>query len=318
MSLKIIGTGKALPERTVTNDELAGMVDTNDEWIISKTGIKERRVCTWETAASLAEQAGRRAVERAGLALSEIDMLICATVSGDYVTPSLACCVLERLGVSCPAFDISAACPGFVYALDAADAYITSGKAKNILIVAAERMSRNLDWNDRATCILMGDGAGACVVTAGNALKYSRLWAAGEAGMLYVDSGTGNSPFADAPSPRGYIHMQGQQVFKFAVRAVESEIRLALEKLNMNAEAVDYFVLHQANKRIIDSARLKLKQPEAKFPVNIDRYGNLSAASIPVLLDEMLAEGKIAPGTALVLMAFGGGPTAGISVLVWE
>jgi 3-oxoacyl-[acyl-carrier-protein] synthase-3 len=317
MGIKIIGTGKALPDKTVTNDMLSHYIETSDEWIYSHTGIRERRVCTTETAVDLAEQAAVNAVSNAGVSLSDIDMVICATVSGDYITPSLACCLIERLGISAPAFDIGAACSGFLYALDTADTYISAGKARHILIVGVERMSRYLDWTDRNTCILMGDGAGACVIAPGSAVKYARLWAAGDVEPLHIPAGTGNSPFAAEHHNARFLKMNGQHIFKFAVRTVEAEIKKALEAVDMDAKDVDYFILHQANKRIIDSARAKLGQPEEKFPVNIEKYGNLSAASIPVLLDEMVTDGKIRPGSKLVLTAFGGGTTAATMVIIW-
>ncbi len=248
-------------------------------------------------------------------------MILCSTISGGYTTPSLACCVVDRLGVSCPAFDIGAACPGFVYALDVADSYITAGKARNILIVSAERLSSLVDWTDRGTCILFGDAAAACVVTEGNALKYSRLTASGGGfDTLYMETGTGDNPFTGGRVRPGYLKMKGPEVFKFAVQTAEAEIRLALKTLNLSlsADGVDYFIMHQANRRIIESVRAKLGQTADKFPSNIDKYGNTSSATIPLLLDEMREAGKINKGTTLVITAFGAGNTAGTCVLEWE
>jgi 3-oxoacyl-[acyl-carrier-protein] synthase-3 len=317
MSLKILGTGKALPNLPVTNEELARIVDTNDEWITTRTGIKSRYICREETLTELCEQASLSALQKAKLPPSEIDMVICSTIGGDYVTPSLACSVLEKLGLSCPAFDINAACTGFIYALDTADAYIASGKANTILIISAEMMSGHVDWNDRATCVLFGDGAGACVVTRGDSLNYINLTADGDTKILNLPSGNGNCPFREHRD-LGHLHMSGQEVFKFAVSMIESQTKLALDNLGLAADDIDYYIFHQANKRIIDSARMKLKQPEEKFPINIDRYGNISSATIPILLDEMLDNGLIQKGTRLLMTAFGAGLTTGICVMTWE
>jgi 3-oxoacyl-[acyl-carrier-protein] synthase-3 len=318
MSLKIAGTGSALPDRIVTNEELTGFLDTSDEWIVSRTGIHQRRVCVGVSTLDLAEQAAINAVNDAGFKLTDIDMVICSTISGGNITPSLACCLIERLGIVCPAFDISAACPGFTYALDIADAYISSGKANHVLIVSAERISGLVDWTDRTTCVLFGDGAAACVATRGSALKYSRITASGGVDTLFMPSGTGDNPFTGDTVKAGYIQMQGPQTFKFAVKTAEAEIKLALETLGLDYDSVDYFIMHQANKRIIESVRTKLNQPEEKFPVNIDRYGNTSSATIPLLLDQMRTDGLIKNGAVLVLTAFGAGNTVGTCVLVWE
>ena len=318
MGIKIIGTGKKLPKHVVTNEALAAFLDTSDEWITSKTGIKTRTVCTEENLTDLAEEASRTALTKAGILMPDVDMLICATMTGDYHMPSMACCILERLGGICPAFDISAACSGFVYALDVADSFISAGKAETILIVAAEMMSRMVDWNDRTSGILFGDGACACLVTKGNALKYIHTTADAQVETLFTKAGRGNNPFIEESDPSGYLEMQGQQVYKFAVKTIEKEIHLALNTLNMKAEDVDYFILHQANTRIIDGARIRLQLPADKFPMNIERYGNMSAASIPILLDEMIDDGRIKTGDILMLIGFGAGMTAGTAVLEWE
>ena len=316
MGVKIIGTGKKLPEYIVTNEALAAFLDTSDEWIASKTGIGARRICISEGLTDLAEEAARKALAKAGL--STTDMVIGATMTNDYSMPSLACCVLERLGFSCSAFDVNAACSGFLYALDAADSAIRAGKAETVLIVAAEMMSRMVDWNDRTSSILFGDGAGACVVTRGDALKYIRATADAQIGPLFAKAGRGNNPFIQSPAQPGYLEMQGQHVYKFAVKTIESEIHLALSATGLTAEDVDYFILHQANTRIIDGARTRLKLPPEKFPMNMQKYGNMSAASIPVLLDEMAESGQIKAGDTLMLIGFGAGMTAGCAVLEWR
>ena len=318
MSLKITGMGKGIPKRCVTNDELAGFLDTDDEWIVTRTGIKTRYVCTNESLIDLSVTASEQALEKAGLQATDIDMVICATLGGDYRTPSLACAVAEQIKTKCPAFDINAACTGFVYALDMASNYIKLGKATNILIICAEMMSVQTDWNDRNTCILFGDGAAASVVTAGNALKYISLSTIADTTILRIPTDTGNSPYISEKRDKGYLYMQGQEVFKFAVNIVGVDVRQALEAVNMSPDEIDHYVLHQANKRIIDSARVRLKQPEEKFPINIGKYGNVSSVSIPLLICEMIEEGKINKGDKLLISAFGAGLTAGCCILEWE
>ncbi len=317
MGLKIISTGTAVPKNSVSNAQLSEMMDTNDEWISSRTGIKSRHISTGEDLTSLCEEASTKALKKANLAASDIDMIICSTVCGDYVFPSLACCVSERLNASCPAFDINAACSGFIYALDVADGYISRGKAKNILIVCGELMSRLVDWNDRSTCVLFGDGAAACIVTEGTAVKYINLTASGNTKFLSMPVGNGNTPFAPRKEA-GFMHMEGQDVFKFAVTNIGQQMELAFNALKMTPDDIDYYLLHQANKRIIDSAINRLKQPSEKFLMNIERYGNMSSVSIPMLLDETIESGKIQKGTKLLLSAFGAGMTTGTCVMIWE
>lgn len=319
--MKILGTGKNLPQTSVTNAELAVFLETSDEWIASKTGIYSRTICKDESITDLAEAAARNALENAGLSISEIDVLICATITGDYTTPSIACCVLERFendGAKCAAFDINAACSGFVYALDVADSFLKAGKARNILIVCAEMMSRMVDWRDRTSCILFGDGAGACVVTAGDALKYIRVFSDAQIKPLFAEAGRGNNPFLTGTSNAGFLQMQGQHVYKFAVKTIEEEINLALSALQLTPQDIDFFILHQANARIIEGARSRLKLPPEKFPMNIQKYGNMSAASIPVLLAEMAEDGRIKKGDTLMLLGFGAGMTAGTAVIEWK
>ena len=326
MSLKIIGLGKGIPKRCVSNDDLASFLDTSDEWIFSRTGIKTRHVCTSETLTDLSASAAMRALTNAELTPDAIDIIICTTIGGDYRTPSLACSVLERIGASCPAFDLNAACTGFIYALSVASALLGVGSFadrqacnyENILIICAEMMSTQMDWSDRNTCVLFGDGAAACVVTKGDMLRYINLSATADTAILNLPSGIGNSPFVSYGDKSNYLHMQGQEVFKFAVSAVENEIEQALGSLALLPEQIDWFVLHQANKRIIDRVRLNLGQPEEKFPTNIERYGNLSSASVPLLLCEMQDEDLIKPGDTILMSAFGAGMTAGSCVIVWE
>jgi len=310
--------GKAIPEKCISNDNLAKFLKTDDEWITARTGIKTRYICTHESLVDLSSAASMRALEKAGLLPGDIDLIICATLGGDYRTPAHACVVAEKIGAKCASFDINAACTGFVYALDIASCYLQTGKATNILIVCAEMMSTHVDWTDRSTCIIFGDGASACTVTKGDALKYISLSAIPESTILKLPIDSGNNPFIENAIPKSYLYMQGQDVFKFAVRIVGVDINKALETLNLTSDQIDYYILHQANKRIIDSIRIKLKQPEEKFPININKYGNISSVSVPLVMCEMLDEGKIKKGDTLFLSAFGAGLTAGCCVLVWE
>lgn len=317
MSLRIIGTGSSVPAKTVTNDELGSFLDTGDEWISSRTGIRSRRLCVDESMAELAERAARSALEQSELVVQSVDLILCSTMQGDHVTPSLACEVQQRLGAGCPAVDLNAACSGFIYALDMAEAYILSGKATRILIVCAEMMSKITDWRDRSTCVLFGDGAGACVVTAGSSLEYIGLTASGNTAPLCLDGRVGNSPFAEGRLHGEFLRMDGQEVFKFAVGTSTREIKHALDLLGLTPQSVDLYLLHQANKRIIDSVRTRLGLGQERFPTNIERYGNCSSASIPMLLDELVKGGVIKNGMRLVLSSFGAGMTSGTCVLSW-
>jgi len=318
MSLKIIGTGRCLPEMQVENEHLSDFVDTSDEWIVSRTGINARRICRSETMTDLSSEAARIALAKAGIDAGSLDLIICATIAGDYITPSLACCVAGRLGATCHSLDINAACTGFISALSLAAAYFDSSRAEHILIVCAERITNITDWQDRATCVLFGDGAGACVLSKGGALKYLHLGVEGDASPLYMPTTTGNSPFSTADPAQKFLFMDGQAVFKFASRVMEAETRLALEVLNLAADDIDFYLIHQANRRILDYVRHKLRLPVEKLPMNLNRYGNTSAASIPILLDELLEDGAVQPGQTIFVSAFGAGLTFGAALLEWE
>ena len=325
MGIRIAGTGRALPGRKVTNGELSTFVDTDDEWIYGKTGISGRYLCSGESQEDLTAQAALNALGKAKLEPGDIDLVMCTTIGGDYVTPALACCVSGRLGIERPAFDVNAACTGFVYALDIAASLVDAGKYARILIISSEMMSRYVDWNDRRTCVLFGDGAAACVVTKGDSLKYIKLTASCNTQVLYLKSKKGNNPFRaidendKTPSvyEESFIYMNGQEVYKFAVTACEREITAALETAGLKPEDVKFFLLHQANKRIIDSVRLRMGLGEGRFPVNIGEYSNTSSATIPILLDELLEAGRITAGDIIVLSGFGGGLTTGTCILEW-
>ncbi len=320
MSLQILGTGSALPELIKNNDALAGFLDTSDEWIVARTGIHQRHWLNGETVDELAVQAGRRALEDAGVQPEELDYILCATLGGEYITPPLACMVQKALGAHCPAVDLNAACSGFMYALDMAAACLARG-AKKVLVLGAEGLTRFADWTDRSTCVLFGDGAGAVVVAPGENMPYMKLVSDGQVDMLNIPAASGNMPLDQTPlrKPRqpSYVNMDGGEVYKFAVRAVADGIRDALKAMNLAPEEVDHVLLHQANLRIIEAAKKKLPIPHDRYHVNIDRMGNMSAASVPVLLDECNRAGSFRPGDILILNAFGGGLTIGTAVLRW-
>jgi 3-oxoacyl-[acyl-carrier-protein] synthase-3 len=319
MSFRIIGTGRCLPELQVDNQCLAGFLDTSDEWIVSRTGIHTRRVCKSETMTYLSTEAAGKALEKAGISESQLDLILCATLCGDYITPSLACCVAGKLGVTCHAMDINVACTGFISALSLAAAYFESGRAEYILIICAERLSNIADWQDRNTCVLFGDGAGACVLTKGDALKYLHIGTDGDPQPLNMPVPVGNNPFSSAALPeQKYLFMDGQAVFKFATRVMEAEARRAFAALGISSKEVDWCLIHQANRRILDYARQKLGLPAEKLPMNLNRYGNTSSASIPMLLDELLEQEAVRPGQTILLSAFGAGLTYGAALLKWE
>ncbi len=317
MSLKIIGTGRSVPERHVSNKELEAFMDTSDEWIKTRTGIEKRYISIDETLCDISSAAAKAAIESAGISPDELDLIICATLQGDFITPSLASMVQKEIEAHCPAFDLNGACAGFIWGLDVAASYILSGRANTILIVCADQMSKFVDWSDRSTAVLFGDGAGACVVTKGDCLKYIHMTTAGASCILNVPASANSSPFGHKGGFKTRVHMDGQEVFKFAVSMIEKETAIALEAIGANDMDIDYYILHQANKRIIDFARTKLKLPEEKFPINIQSYGNISAATIPTLLDEMSRDGRLKGGELLLMTAFGAGLTTGTCILSW-
>lgn len=306
----ILGTGSYVPERVLSNKDLEQMVDTNDEWIVTRTGIRERRIAAeGETTTDLAVRAARAALESSGVSPDDIDLVIVASITGDRPFPSTACQVQERLGLpKSAAFDLQAACSGFIYALSVAHLHIASGLSRHALIIGAERLSSITDYTDRNTCVLFGDGAGAVVlgpVEEERGFRSFELGADGSGGDLLT------------LNDKGCIAMNGREVFKFAVRIMGSAAEQALEKAGMSKADIDLLVPHQANVRIIDAALERLELPADKCMVNLDRYGNVSAASIPLALDEAVKGGRVKPGDCVVLVGFGGGLTWGASVLVW-
>ncbi len=331
MLTRIIGTGSCLPEQIVTNDDLAKIMDTSDEWIASRTGIRKRHLAKEETTASMASEAARRALKDAGIQADEVDMIIVGTITGDYITPSAACQVQDKLGaVNAVAFDINAACAGFMYALHTAYAYLQTGIYRTALVLGAETLSKIMDWTDRSTCVLFGDGAGAAVVQAfegaeeGKMSKESRgvlvfeQGSDGAKGMVLSCRGrVNNNPLMENPFAPSYVSMDGQEVYKFAVSTVPASIHRVLEKAGLGVGDIKYFVLHQANLRIIRSVAKRLKADADKFPVSLDHCGNISAASVPVLLDEMNRKGMLSRGDKIVMSGFGGGLTWASAVVEW-
>jgi 3-oxoacyl-[acyl-carrier-protein] synthase-3 len=326
-STVILGTGSYAPDRILTNEDLAKMVDTSDEWIVARSGIRERRIAAADQATSdLAVIAAKRALEDAGVAASEIDLLVVATVTPDLPMPSTACFVQHKLGIPTTAacFDLNAACSGFIYGLDTACAMIGSGRYKKALVVGAEKLSSIVDWQDRGTCLLFGDGAGAAVIgasdTPGIGLIGTKLGALGEdTDLLCIPAGGSSAPTTPESIARGdhFIKMKGKEVFKLAVRVMEEAARDILEQHGLAATQIGLVIPHQANLRIIDAIAQYLELPMERFFVNVDRYGNTSAASIPIALDEARKAGRIKPGDLTLLVAFGAGLTYGSALIRW-
>lgn len=350
MSIKIMGTGSALPELVVTNKELEQMMDTTDEWITSRTGIRKRHIAVTETTTLMAVKASEIAMKKAGIEPEEIDLIIVGTVSGDKCFPSTACQIQEALlAKNAVAFDINAACAGFLFGLTIADAYFQSGRAQTALIVGAETLSKMVDWKDRSTCVLFGDGAGAAVVRkTDTGMLHIVQGSDGTRGhVLACDNRPVNTPFTrrlftkeffarasfagesfpgaactrefsgDNLSAPDYLKMDGQEVFRFAVRTVPKAICQALEKAGILPDEIQYFFLHQANIRIIEAVAKKLGQPMEKFPTDLQKCGNISAASVPILLDHVNREEKLKRGDKIVMAGFGAGLTWGAAVIIW-
>lgn len=326
---RITGTGSCLPEQIVTNEDLSKVVDTSDEWISSRTGIRERHLAKDETTASMAAEAGMRAMQDAGIGAEEVDLLIVGTITGDYVTPSTSCEVQEILGaVNAVAFDINAACAGFMFALHTAHAYLQSGIYKTALVLGAETLSKIMDWKDRSTCVLFGDGAGAAVVrafekgqaedkAAGGILAFEQGSDGRKGKVLSCLGRRNNNPLIENPFIPSYVSMNGQEVYKFAVNTVPASIQKVLELAGLETGDIKYFVLHQANIRILQAVAKRLKADMEKFPVSLDHCGNISAASVPILLDEMNRKGMLEKGDKIVMSGFGGGLTWASAVLEW-
>ena len=318
--MNILGIGRAVPEQAITNAQLEQILDTSDEWIKSRTGIRERRVMSSQNLTALAVAAAREALADAGVAGGELDLVLVATTLGDYLFPSLSCLLLKEIGASCPAMDLHAACTGFLYSLQTADAFLTSGKSNRVLVVGAEAISRMANWKDRSTCVLFGDGAGAVVLGPGEGLLSIHLHAQTDQELLFAHSPQGNCPYTrmeDWDAEAG-LTMSGQDVFRFAVSQSEKDLRTAVDEAGLTFEQIDWVLLHQANRRILDTVRRRLNLNREQMPSNIHKTGNTSAASIPLLLWELYHTGRLQKGHTLAMSAFGAGLTSGACVLRWQ
>ena len=321
MTARITGIGAYVPQTIVTNDDLAKIVETSDEWISSRTGIRERRISTKEGTSDLAAEAARRALEAAGVKPEELDLIILGTSSPDCNYPSGACEVQAKIGArNAVAFDVSAACAGFIFALNIVQGFFKAGIYQNALIIGAETLSKVTSWEDRSTCVLFGDGAGAAV------LKNEE---SGVIDMLMGSDGTkgdalkctsrtlGNFLTGEKPE-LGFMTMDGQEVFRFAVKRVPESIETLMKQNQISKEEIAYYVLHQANERIVEAVARRLKEPMDKFPMTISKYGNTSTASIPLLLDDMLKKGMLKQGDKIIMSGFGAGMTWGAVLLEWR
>lgn len=317
MSFSILGTGMYVPPRVVTNEDISKLVETNDEWIVQRVGVKQRHISTNETAADMATKAALAAVENSGVKKEEIDLILAASVSGESISPSVSCMVQNQLGLDCMTMDINAACSAFVFLLETAAGFFARKKVKKVLVIGAERLSRIVDWEDRGTCVIFGDGAGAVVLGEGDNYLDSVFHVQGGNNIIDIPQFIGKSPFFELEQKKPYIHMRGQDTFKFAVNAICKESKYLLENNQLTFDDIKYVVPHQANQRIIDFASVMLKVPKEKFYVNIDRYGNTSSASIPIALDELNRQGKLNRGDLLLLPAFGGGLASAACIVRW-
>jgi len=317
---RVIGTGSYLPERIMPNAELEAMIDTTDEWIVARTGIKQRHVAAPdELTSDLAEQAARRAIKAAGIQPSELDLIVVATTTPDLVFPSVACLLQNRLGIhnGCPAFDVQAVCAGFVYAMDVVHRFFQTGGCRRALVVGAETFTRILDWTDRNTCVLFGDGAGAVVLEAADepGIISTHLHADGKYHeLLNVSSGV-SSNYSQVLRGEAYTQMQGSEVFKWAVKALGDIVDETLEHNGLQKSDVDWLVPHQANIRIIAATARKLNMSMDQVIVTVERHGNTSAASIPMAFDEGVRDGRIKRGDTLIMEGFGGGFAWGSALL---
>lgn len=317
---RIAGTGSYLPEKVLTNDDLAKFVDTSDEWIATRTGIRERHIAAeGETTSDLAFHAATRAMEAAGVEASELDLIIVGTTTPDIIFPSTACLLQARLGANtCGAFDVNAACSGFLYALSVADKFIKSGDAKTVLVVGAETLTRMVDWSERTTAVLFGDGAGAVVLKANSetGILSTHLHADGAKKELLWNPVGVSAGFRDDEKNAGVrIQMAGSDVFKYAVKALDSVVEETLEANGLDRHDIDWLIPHQANLRIIEATAKRLDMPMDRVVVTVDKHGNTSSGSVPLALDEAVRSGRVQRGQLLLLEAFGGGFTWGSALL---
>jgi len=315
--MKILGTGSSLPKKILTNAMLSEFLDTSDEWIVPRTGIRSRHVISNERLEDLGADAALKALEESGLKPEDIDYFICSNVISEYVTPGMSCIISSKIGLKCPAIDINCACPGFIFALDIAETHYLAGTVKNVLIVCAEEPTRMCDWNDRSTCVLFGDGAAAAVLGPGNNIKGIKLFSQPDPDKIWETLKLEPTPFINKEEEQVPMQMQGREVFKFAVTASTTEVEALLKSIGMDKKSVSYYMVHQANLRIIDAIKKYLDEPDEKFPTNISDHGNSSSASCPILLDECNKKGMFKPGDILVFSAFGAGLLSGAAVIEW-
>lgn len=322
----IVGMGSYLPEKNLTNHDLEKIVDTSDKWIVERTGIEARRIADESEATSdLSTIAAERALEDANLKAEDIDLIILATITGDYVFPSTACIVQKNIGaINAAAFDINAGCSGFIYGMTMAEGFIKSGMYEKILVIGAETLSRVINWEDRNTCVLFGDGAGACILDRcedGYGILASHMGSDGTKGEVLMQEAGGSRLPASIETVEEKLHsiyMDGKEVFRFAVRVMDRATKHILEKAKLEVKDIDLLVPHQANTRIIDSASKKLKLEKEKIYVNLNKYGNTSAASVPIALDEAIKENRLKKGDNLLLVAFGAGLTWASMAIKWN
>lgn len=320
MTARIAGIGAYVPENLITNDDLAKIVDTNDEWIRTRTGIRERRISSGEGTRHLAAKAAERALAAAGVAPEELDIIILGTSSPDRNYPSDSCSVQAAIGaVNAVAFDISAACAGFIFAMNIVEGFFKAGIYKTALIIGAETLSKVTDWSDRGTCVLFGDGAGAAVLKAEETGIIDMMMGAdGTKGDALACTSRTVGNFLTGTKPElGFMTMDGQEVFKFAVRKVPESVMELLQRTGTKKEDIKYYVLHQANERIIEAAARRLKEPMEKFPMTIGQFGNTSTASIPLLLDDMIQKDMLKRGDKIIMSGFGAGMTWGAVLMEW-
>ena len=317
IKMKISGTGSALPKMVVTNDMLAQFLDTSDEWIKTRTGVSSRYVISDEMLEDLAAEAARKALNDAGITAEELDFIICSNVVNEYVTPQLSCIIQGAIGAACPCIDINCACAGFIHAIEIAEAFYKAGRVRNVLIVCAEEPTRMTDWNDRRTCVLFGDGAGAAVLTPGDNIKSIKLSASSATDKLWQYRKLQPTPYITKEENDIPLQMKGQDVFKFAVTAASKDITRALDDCGISADEIDHYLLHQANIRIIHAIQHYLEQPMEKFPTNVENHGNSSSACCPILLDECNRKGLLKKGDKIAMSAFGAGFVSGAVVMEW-
>ena len=315
--MKIVGTGSSLPKKIVTNEMLAQFLETSDEWITTRTGVKNRHVISDENLHDLAIDAARMALDDAGMAPQDLDFIICSNVVNEYVTPQLSCIIQGGLGASCPCMDINCACAGFIHALEIAESFYKAGRVRNVLVVCAEEPTRMTDWSDRRTCVLFGDGAGAAVLAPGDNIKSIKLSASSATDKLWQYRLLHPTPYITKEESDVPLQMKGQDVFKFAVKAASKDISRTLQEAGRSADEVDHYLLHQANVRIISAIRDYLEQPSEKFPVNISDHGNSSSSSCPILLDECRRSGRFRKGDLIAMSAFGAGFVSGAVLFEW-